>query len=152
MVTVFLVLGSNQGERSKHLGVAVRSLKKLRATRVIRKSRIYETSAVGPKQQSYLNCAVKIKTRLTPMGLLAELKRIEALAGRRPGPRWGPRPLDIDIADYGGKHFKNRWLEIPHPLLRDRPFALVPLQDIEPNYLRQLRPDRRSVKLFNHDR
>jgi 2-amino-4-hydroxy-6-hydroxymethyldihydropteridine diphosphokinase len=156
-------LGSNRGDRSKQLGDAVRSLKKLRASQVRRESRIYESAAVGPKQRPYLNCAVEIKTRLSPMGLLAELKKIEALAGRRPGPRWGPRPLDIDIADYGGREIKNLWLEIPHLRLAERPFALAPLAEINPNYrlkggltisqrLKQLRLDRRTVKIFNHDR
>jgi 2-amino-4-hydroxy-6-hydroxymethyldihydropteridine diphosphokinase len=75
------------------------------------------------------------------MGLLVELKRLEALAGRRPGPRWGARPLDIDILDYAGRRLKSRWLSLPHPGAARRVFALAPVCDIAPRW----RPDGRAT-------
>ena len=67
------------------------------------------------------------------MGLLIELKRIEALAGRKPGKRWGPRSLDIDIITYGDQKIKTPWLTVPHPEATKRSFVLVPLLEIAPN-------------------
>ena len=69
---------------------------------------------------------------LSPMGLLVECKRLEAAAGRRPGRRWGPRALDIDILSYGRRRVRSAWLRIPHPRAAGRAFALAPLADIAP--------------------
>jgi 2-amino-4-hydroxy-6-hydroxymethyldihydropteridine diphosphokinase len=66
------------------------------------------------------------------MGLLIEFKRIEAMAGRRPGKRWGPRSLDIDIITYGTQRIKRLWLNIPHPEAAKRAFVLIPLVEIAP--------------------
>jgi 2-amino-4-hydroxy-6-hydroxymethyldihydropteridine diphosphokinase len=64
------------------------------------------------------------------MGLLIELKRIEARLGRRPGRRWGPRPIDIDIISYG-RGFRGPWLTIPHPRAQKRPFVKIPIAELQ---------------------
>jgi len=128
-------LGSNRGDRRAHLAFAFDSLAGLARTRLVRRSSIHETSAVGPPQPKYLNAAAWIKTGLSPMGLLVEIKRLEALRGRRPGRRWGPRPLDLDILFYGRRRLRTRWLRLPHPLALERRFVLQPLLEVRPRWI-----------------
>ncbi|MBI5594780.1 MAG: 2-amino-4-hydroxy-6-hydroxymethyldihydropteridine diphosphokinase [Elusimicrobia bacterium] len=128
---VVLALGSNQGARLGRLRRAVREIHRLPLTAVLRASGVYETAPVGPGRQGpYLNAVVLARTGLKPLALLVELKRLEARAGRRPGPRWGPRPLDIDILSYGSRRIAARLLRIPHPLAGRRPFVTVPRAEL----------------------
>ncbi|MBI5210740.1 MAG: 2-amino-4-hydroxy-6-hydroxymethyldihydropteridine diphosphokinase [Elusimicrobia bacterium] len=134
MVTCFLSLGSNLGPRRRHLGRALARLGRLDGCRVLARSRVHETAPDPPSCGGpFLNCAVRLATRLSPMGLLAECKRLEALAGRRPGRRWGPRPLDVDIIDFGGRRLRGPWLTLPHPRAARRPFVLAPLAELAPS-------------------
>ncbi|HAM35589.1 MAG TPA: 2-amino-4-hydroxy-6-hydroxymethyldihydropteridine diphosphokinase [Elusimicrobia bacterium] len=129
-----LALGSNMGRRRAHLRRALGRLARLPGGKILARSRFFETAAVGPRQRRYINLAVRYRTALSPMGLLVELKRLEALGGRKPGRRWGPRPLDIDIIDYGGRRLRGPWLTLPHPRAVQRAFVLAPLQDIAPQW------------------
>lgn len=132
--TCLLLLGGNVGSRKIRLETALKSLALLPGGRILKRSRLFETAAVGASRRPYLNMAVAYRTSLSPMGLLVECKRLEALTGRKPGPRWGPRPLDIDILKYGGLRIKTPWLTLPHPLIMSRPFALAPLRDVAPSW------------------
>ena len=110
--------------------------------RALRFSRMFSTRAVGPGlQHRHLNSVVLVDTQLSAAGLLRLLKQIERRAGRRPGRRWGPRVLDIDILDYGGRRVgwpprrrEPRRLILPHPELHTRAFVLVPLLDVAPHW------------------
>jgi 2-amino-4-hydroxy-6-hydroxymethyldihydropteridine diphosphokinase len=85
------------------------------------------------------------------MGLLIEFKRIEAALGRKPGPRWGPRPADIDLIFYGRVRLRTRHLTIPHPETLKRKFVLMPLAEIHPGakaWLRRLNDPSQNVKLY----
>ena len=129
-------LGSNMGSRSSHLRRAFRELAALPHTRLLRRSGFHETEpSGGPSQGRYLNAAALLRTRLTPMGLLVELKRLEYLHGRRPGVRWGPRPLDCDLLFYGDLRIRSRWLCVPHPRALRRSFVRTPLAEILPHPL-----------------
>lgn len=148
MPLVHLSLGSNVGDRKRHLANARRGLEVLPGTRLRRFSRLYETSPVGVRgQRAYLNAAAILDTALSPMGLLVRLKAIEAAEGRASLKRWAPRPLDIDILFYGRVRFRNRFLTIPHPEALKRRFVLEPLAEIAPRFrpfLRRLKaPDQR---------
>ncbi len=131
-VECLISLGSNVGNRGKRLKSAVASIGKIAGVKVLKKSRVYETKPLGPSRRTFFNCALKIKTTRSAMGLLIEFKRLEVLAGRKPGLRWGPRPLDIDLIAYGSQKVKNAWLQIPHPQAVKRAFVLAPLLDIAP--------------------
>lgn len=133
-VDCLLLLGSNVGRRRAHIETALSALCRLPGGRILKRSRLYETAPVGASRRPYLNMAVAYSTALSPTGLLIECKRLEARSGRKPGPRWGPRPLDIDILKYGRLRIKTPWLTLPHPLVMDRPFALAPLLDVAPSW------------------
>jgi GTP cyclohydrolase IV len=129
---VYLGLGSNLGDRQGNLAEALQGLRA--HVQVERVSPVYETEPVHVTDQPrFLNLAVKGTTSLEPAELLAVLKRIEARIGRRPGPRYGPRPVDIDILFYGDQVIRTADLEIPHPRVAERSFVLVPLHDIAPD-------------------
>lgn len=73
-------------------------------------------------------------TSLAPGELLVLAKTLERDAGRRDGPRFGPRPLDVDVLLYGGVQLESPELTVPHPRLRERRFVLEPLADIAPDW------------------
>ena len=135
MPTVYLGLGANLGERRETLDAALAQLAAHPAIRVRTVSALLETEPVGgpPGQPHYLNGAAEIETDLAPAVLLAELKRIERDLGRRQGPRWGPREIDLDILLYGRLILETPDLSIPHPRLRERRFVLEPLSEIAPD-------------------
>lgn len=135
MKTVYLGLGSNLGDRRGNLAAAIAALKTHPAIRVRVVSAPVETDPVGgpPGQEKFLNAAAQIETSLEPADLLAELQRIECALGRRPGPRWGPRTIDLDILLYGSQILATPDLTIPHPRLAQRRFVLEPLSEIAPD-------------------
>ena len=109
-------------------------------------SRQIVTPAWGKTDQSdFVNAVAggSVPAAMAPLALLAVVKAIERAAGRQPGERWGPRVLDIDILDFDGTVLG--WdrphdpaapaeLVLPHPLLHERPFVLVPLAEFAPTW------------------
>ena len=129
-VTALLLLGANLGDRARTLRRAVAAIRAWDGCRMVKVSRVYETAPVGPSEKPYLNQAVNIGTTRTAMGLLLEAKMLEAAAGRRPGIRWGARPLDVDVITHGSARLRTPWLTVPHPRAAKRAFALAPLADV----------------------
>jgi 2-amino-4-hydroxy-6-hydroxymethyldihydropteridine diphosphokinase len=128
--TVYLSLGSNLGEREKHIARAVEDLA-ARGVRVVRQSPLYETEPVDLREQPwFLNCVVEGETDLMPRQLLHVLLEIEEGQGRKRLAPGGPRIIDMDILLYGSSIVHTPELEIPHPRMALRRFALVPLNDI----------------------
>ena len=83
-------------------------------------------------------------TARPPAAILRLAKQLEAAAGRDPAaPRWGPRPLDVDLLLYGDAVSDDPALTLPHPRLRERAFVLVPLAEIAPEM--RVPPDGRTV-------
>lgn len=125
-------LGSNLGDRRRHLTGAVRRLGELLAD--LRCSSVYEARpAEGVGGGAFLNLCCVGHTRLSPGTLLARLQRIERRAGRPdPGDRGraGPRVLDLDLLLYGDRAVRLPDLEVPHPRLAERAFVLVPLAEV----------------------
>lgn len=92
------------------------------------------TLPVSPiPQPEYLNTAAVGWTSLPPEAVLALAKALELAAGRRRGPRFGPRPLDVDLLLYGAVESSAPELTLPHPRLRERRFMLEPLAAIAPD-------------------
>jgi len=129
--TVFLGIGANLGDRRKNIKSAVERIRALKATKVVRISKIISSKpAGGPAQPDFLNGAVKIKTGLPPAKLLRELKNIEKDLGRVKTVRYGPRPIDLDILLYSHRIIQRPGLSIPHPRMFEREFVLKPLLEI----------------------
>ena len=134
MVRVYLGLGSNLGDREANLREAVRRLEQRVAIDAL--SAQYETPPMGPPDQPwYLNAVCGGATELEPRELLASVKRIEREMGRVPTVHWGPRIIDIDILFYDDLVLDSPELVIPHPGILHRPFVLVPLADIAPEFV-----------------
>lgn len=131
-VEVYLGLGGNVGDRKKYLRRALDELEKEAEVRVLKRSSLYETSPLGPRQRNFLNQAVRIATSLGPFELLALLKRIEKRLGRKKAVRWGSRAIDLDILTYGRRRISSPSLTVPHPGLGGRRFVLEPLREIAP--------------------
>ncbi len=97
----------------------------------LRCSSIYETAAWGHvPQAAFLNMAVKGFTELNPFALLRFTQQIEAQFPTKPPMQWGPRYMDIDILYYGSKIIQSLELQIPHPLIENRNFVLLPLVEL----------------------
>jgi 2-amino-4-hydroxy-6-hydroxymethyldihydropteridine diphosphokinase len=133
----FLGLGSNLGDRWRHLREAVAGLPD-----VVRVSPVYETDPVGgpPGQQPFLNLVVELSTDRTPRQLLADAQAAEEHAHRVRRQRWGPRTLDVDVLLVGDAVVNDPDLIIPHPRMWDRAFVLVPLGDLAPELVGERRP------------
>ncbi len=133
MVTVYLGLGSNLGEREDHLRQAVRRLAEHPQLRLTGISSVYETDPVGVLDQPpFLNLVVRLDTEAGPRELLALCQAVEDALGRVRKERWGPRVIDIDILLYGDLRIQEPDLVIPHPEMHGRAFVLVPLGELEP--------------------
>lgn len=133
MALAYIGLGSNLGDREGHLNEAVRRLRQLPGTTVLRVSRFHETDPIGgPVQGKFLNAALALETTLSPQPLLAELQRIETALGRTREVHWGPRTIDLDILLYDDLVLDTPTLRVPHPLMHKRLFVLAPLAEIAP--------------------
>ncbi|WP_287410099.1 2-amino-4-hydroxy-6-hydroxymethyldihydropteridine diphosphokinase [Oceanithermus sp.] len=130
-----VALGSNLGDRAGHLLGAVAALARRPEVRLAGLSRIYETVPVGPAGQGpYLNAVLAVETGLGPLELLEVLLAIERAHGRVRRERWGPRTLDLDLLDFGGRVLERPGLSLPHPRLHERAFVLVPLAEVAPDW------------------
>ena len=139
-----LALGGNRvtthGRPAATLHAAVAALAAA-GVRVLALSPIIATPAMGPAGRGFANAAALVESRLAPPDLLALLKRIERRFGRRPGRRWGPRPLDLDILLWSGgawppglRHAAAGRLQVPHAGLPQRRFVLDPLVRVAPDW------------------
>ncbi len=129
----YLGLGTNLGDREVNLGRALDLLSANPGIRLLRPSMVYETEPWGVADQPlFLNAVAEVATTLDPEALLAVCKEVEQGMGRQPGTRWGPRLIDVDILLYGDQIVRLPHLEIPHPRLHIRAFALMPLAELAP--------------------
>jgi 2-amino-4-hydroxy-6-hydroxymethyldihydropteridine diphosphokinase len=133
MVTSFIAIGSNLGERQFYINTAIKKIKVLPSTRVARVSSIIESKPQGgPAQGKYLNAVIEVETELLPYRLLQELQKIESLLGRVRTVENGPRTIDLDILTYSDICINEQGLCIPHPRIAERDFVLGPLKEIAP--------------------
>lgn len=132
-VVAYLGLGSNVGDREEYIEQAVFLLEKNPKIEVLKRSSDYETEAEGGKPlPPFINAALQIRTTLEPHELLEVCQEIETALGREREVEWGPRTIDVDILLYGDEILSNDALQIPHPLLHERLFVLLPLKEIAP--------------------
>lgn len=132
--TVYLLLGSNLGDRQ---GFLLKSIRAMEASGITleQQSAIYETAPWGVEgQEAYLNMAIRCSTTLYPFGLLKVLQSIENSLGRSTKGDMAPRVIDIDILFFEDWQIVSPELIVPHPRLQLRKFTLVPLFDIAESY------------------
>ncbi|MBB2149201.1 2-amino-4-hydroxy-6-hydroxymethyldihydropteridine diphosphokinase [Pedobacter gandavensis] len=129
--SVYLLLGSNLGDREELLNDAVLQIGN-KVGEVFAQSSLYETAAWGKTDQpSFINMALGLKTKLSPLEVLNAVLAIEAELGRVRKEKWGARLIDIDVMFYADEIVDmGAELQIPHPQMQYRNFVLVPLAEI----------------------
>src|ERR687896_1077269 len=134
MARVYVGLGANLGRREANLESALALLRREPGVEVVAVSSFRETDPVGlVDQPRFLNAAAAVETDLSPRELLDRLLAVERALGRtREGPRFGPRTIDLDLLLYGDAVVREPGLEVPHPRLHERRFALEPLAELDP--------------------
>jgi 2-amino-4-hydroxy-6-hydroxymethyldihydropteridine diphosphokinase len=130
-VIAFIGVGANLGDPAAACREALCRVATAPGIRLLRRSSLYRTEPVGPQDQEwFVNGVIEVRTALGPRALLEALKGVEGAMGRREGPRWGPRVIDLDILLYGPQVVREPGLTIPHPELHRRAFVLIPLAEI----------------------
>lgn len=131
--TVYLSLGSNLGDRERHLNEALALLAEPGVT-ILRLSSIYETEPLEVRNQPrFLNMVAEVSSDLFPKQLLARIRKIELQLGRQRLRPKGPRTIDIDILLFGESVIETAELVVPHPRLGERRFVLEPLAELAPD-------------------
>jgi 2-amino-4-hydroxy-6-hydroxymethyldihydropteridine diphosphokinase len=125
-------VGSNLGDREAAIRRAIDELAADPQIKLAAMSDLHETAPVGgpPGQGAFLNGVARIATSLGARELLNMLLAIEAKLGRTREIHWGPRTIDLDLLLYGHQIIDEPDLRVPHPLMHDRRFVLVPAAEI----------------------
>ncbi len=129
----YIGMGSNVGEKLLQCQRAISEILKIDRHKLLAQSSFYRTAPLGYRDQDwFVNGVIKMETDLTARELLRSLKTIESRMGRRETFRWGPRAIDLDLLFYDEEQVESDDLQIPHPLLHERQFVLIPLAEIDP--------------------
>ena len=131
--TVFLGLGTNLGRKEENIHRAIEKIREL-VGEVVRQSALYHSEPWGfQSENAFVNAVVCCQTTLTPFEVLAKTQSIERSMGRRHksvNGQYHDRIIDIDILLYDDLHVDEPNLKIPHPLMYQRDFVMVPLREI----------------------
>lgn len=135
MNNVFLLLGSNLGDRKAYLQQAIMHIS-YEISPDIRISSVYETQSWGKTDEpDYLNIVIEVQTGLPAQTVLERILNIEKVMGRVREEKWGSRTIDIDILYYNTDIIDAPGLQIPHPQLHKRKFTLAPLVELAPDFV-----------------
>ncbi len=133
MSSIYISLGSNQGDRIRHLEDALQILQE-RDIRVVRKSPYYLSKAWGNQDQpDFINQVVEVATEYDASVLLSCLLATEREMGRVRTGKWQPRSIDLDLLFYHDEIFETPGIQVPHPRVQDRNFILTPMMDLKPD-------------------
>lgn len=133
---VFLALGGNQGDTRAIFRQALARLEEHLGH--LARAPLYRSAPLSEIEQAdFLNTVVAARleaqdSSINPTALLDFTQTLESAAGRRLGPRWGPRPLDLDLLLFGETSQQEPRLTLPHRRLEQRRFVLQPLSDLAP--------------------
>ena len=134
--SLYLSLGSNIGDREHLLRRAIALIDE-RVGTVQRVSSFIETEPWGfQSEHPFLNAACMVLTTLPPEECLKRTQQIERELGRKKKSRNGiyhDRPIDIDLLMYGDVKLSTPTLTLPHPLMHERDFVMIPLREILPS-------------------
>ncbi len=135
MALAYLLLGSNLGHRFSYLYQAQQLIAE-QCGEIVNQSSIYETAAWGfTNQPSFYNQVIVLQTNIDPQFLMLTLLEIEEKIGRKREIKYGPRIIDIDILLIDNLTSHTSLLELPHPFLPERRFALLPLSEVAPHLI-----------------
>jgi len=128
---VILSLGSNQGNRLANIELCLELIHQEIGT-ITKVSRLYETPSWGFDSEAFYNCALVLHTSKTPQQILDQVLIIEKKLGRIRNGNLGyqSRIIDIDLIAFGEEIINSENLQIPHPLMQNRKFVLLPFQDL----------------------
>ncbi len=136
---VYIGIGSNLGDKIGQCERAIAEILKVDQHKLLAKSSLFKTKPIGDTSQDwFVNGVIKIETDLGPLELLQVLQEAESRLGRKKTSRWGPRTIDLDILFYDEEEVQMENLQIPHPLLHERQFVLIPLAEIDPTFIHPL--------------
>jgi 2-amino-4-hydroxy-6-hydroxymethyldihydropteridine diphosphokinase len=128
-----LGLGSNIGDKAANIARALELLTKAGDVGLVRQSRLYQSAPWGVADQDwFVNACAAVATDLSAHELLECCLAVENQMGRVRRQKWGPRLVDVDILTYRGETIDLPDLQVPHPLIEQRSFVLVPLAEIGP--------------------
>ena len=131
----YLGLGGNIGDPAAAMAAALQALDS-ESVAVVAVSSLYRTPPWGMTDQpDFLNAAASVDTMLTARALLERCLDAERILKRVRAERWGPRIIDIDILWFGDETIEEEGLQVPHPRLTERAFALAPLAEIAPGLI-----------------
>ena len=131
----YISLGGNIGNTLNIFQNALLAIEK-KLGKIIQKSSIYQTAAWGKEDQNdFLNQVILIETSFDAKKLLDSLLTIELLFERKRIERWGPRTLDLDLLSFDNQIENSESLVLPHPRIQERKFILVPLNELNPNWI-----------------
>lgn len=137
MTELFLILGSNLGDREGYINSAI-ELIKVHLGKIDKKSPLYETQAWGSgSEMAYLNMVVVVRTNLRPEIILSSILGIEKELGRERNAekRYDDRVIDIDMLFYGNSIINSEKLTLPHSRIAERKFVLVPLFEVAAEFI-----------------
>lgn len=129
----YIGLGSNLGDSREEVLSAIHAISELPKTKLLSQSSFYQTEPIEAFGNDFINAVISIETELNPEALLIKLQEIEQKAKRERPYKNAPRTLDLDILLYDDLTIKSESLEVPHPRLTQRAFALVPLLEMNPS-------------------
>jgi len=134
-MSIYLALSSNLDDPLRRILDAFDAIAAHPDLKLLACSSVYRTRPWGyTEQPDFWNAACEIDTPLGPHDLLLALQSLEKNLGRTPPPvRWGPRRIDLDLLLYHDRRIEQPDLAVPHPLIRERAFVLVPLLEIAPD-------------------
>lgn len=145
--TVFLGLGTNQGDKMAHLNHAMCEINE-QIGEIIHISSVYESEPWGfESEHTFLNMVIECTTELTPFELINSTEKIEQLIGKNKtiDGKYSDRNIDIDILFYSDLKINTDKLAIPHPFIWERNFVYLPLLEIDPEKI-NLKPNNMTLE------
>jgi 2-amino-4-hydroxy-6-hydroxymethyldihydropteridine diphosphokinase len=135
MNTIFLQLGSNLGDRLSFLNRSENLIEEF-IGKLEKRSLVYESTPWGVKnQENFLNSVIIVKSNLSAEDILEKCQEIERKLEREKKEKWGERTIDIDILFYNKEVIEKENLKVPHPLISERRFVLIPLNEINSEFI-----------------
>lgn len=136
MRTAYIGIGSNLGDKLNNCLKSIDLIERIPGCLVEAQSDFFRTEPVGVEDQNwYVNCVISLQPDISVQQLLKNLLAIEAGLGRERKQKWNPRTIDLDIILFGQDLINEKNLTVPHPLMHERRFVLVPMVQLAPDLI-----------------